>query len=140
MWPDSWRRSEVLRAEAEKQAEISAEEDSDLLRHWFEARAAGKRGLSSDERSALADFAAAGLLLSVKDLSMPAFGRLGPRAAGIAYLQSYAYIDLLVRRYGERKLPTFYAELIRSKQLDRALSRVYRLDVAGLEAEMADQG
>ena len=106
---------------------------------WFEARAAGKRGLSSSERSALTDFAAAGRLFSVQELSMPAFGRLGPRAAGIAYLQSYAYIDVLARRYGERKLPLFYAELIRSKRLDRALSRVYRLDVAGLQAALYEE-
>ena len=106
---------------------------------WFEARAVGKRGLSPQERSTLVNFAAAGRLLSVQDLSLPAFGRLEPRAAGIAYLQSYAFIDLLARRYGERKLSLFYAELIRSKRLDRALSRVYRLDVAGLDAALREE-
>lgn len=105
---------------------------------WFEARAAGKRALSGRERSALAGFAAAGQLHPIAKLAVPAFGGLDPEAAGIAYLQSYAYIDLLLRRYGERKLALFYAELIRSKKLDRALSRVYRLDPAGLEAALRE--
>ena len=106
---------------------------------WFEARAVGKRGLSGQEYSALAGFAAAGQLRPIAELSVPAYGALGPRAAGIAYLQSYAYIDVLVRRYGERKLADFYAELLRSKNLDRALSRVYRLDAAGLDAALRER-
>jgi hypothetical protein len=75
---------------------------------WFEARALGKRGLSSAERAA--------------------------QRARIAYLQSYALIDYLVRGYGERKLSNFYAELMRSRNLERALDRVYRLDSRSLEA------
>ena len=56
------------------------------------------------------------------------------QAAQVAYLQSYALIDYLARTFGERKLPQFYAELIRTRNLDRALDRVYRIDARTLEA------
>ena len=103
---------------------------------WFEARASGKRGLSGWERQVLAGAAASGGLYPISRLAVPAFGGLDSEAASLAYLQSYAYIDLLARRYGERKLASFYADLLRTKQLDRALSRIYRLDVAGLDAAL----
>jgi hypothetical protein len=57
-----------------------------------------------------------------------------PRAAAIAYLESYALIDHLVRSEGDRALADFIAELIRSRNLDRALRRVFRFDSAELEA------
>ena len=42
-------------------------------------------------------------------------------------------IDYLVRSGGERSLPRFFDELIRSRDLNRALQRVYRVDVRELE-------
>jgi hypothetical protein len=102
---------------------------------WFEMRAAlGRRGLAASERDALAGLAGQGELLSLAALSAPGFGHLGPRAASIAYLQSYALVDFLVRQGGERKLARFYDELLRSKNLGRALRSIYRLDEASLEA------
>ena len=102
---------------------------------WFEMRAAlGRRGLASNERAALAGLAGQGELHSLAALSAPSFGQLGPRAASIAYLQSYALVDFLARQGGERKLARFYAELLRTKSLDRALRSIYRLDANSLEA------
>jgi hypothetical protein len=101
---------------------------------WFEARALGKRGLSSAERAALARAAEAGGLLGLETLNTPSFAGMGGGRARVAYLQSYALIDYLVRNYGERKLANFYAELMRSRNLERALDRVYRLDSRSLEA------
>jgi hypothetical protein len=101
---------------------------------WFEARALGKRGLSSGERAALARVAGNGALLSLESLNTQSFAGMGGERAQIAYLQSYALIDYLVQTYGERKLPSFYAELMRSRNLERALKRVYRLDSRSLEA------
>ncbi|HEY5658232.1 MAG TPA: hypothetical protein VIY27_10640, partial [Myxococcota bacterium] len=101
---------------------------------WFEARALGKRGLSAGERAALARLARDGGLLALESLNTPSFGGMGGERARVAYLQSYALIDFLVRNYGERKLSNFYAELMRSRNLERALDRVYRLDSRGLEA------
>jgi hypothetical protein len=101
---------------------------------WFAARALGKRRLSSRERSTLVRLAQEGRLLSLTSLNVQTFGRMGPERAGIAYLQSYALLDYLARKYSERKLPQFYADLIRSRNLERSLRRVYRLDSRTLEA------
>ena len=101
---------------------------------WFEARALGKRGLSSAEWAALASVSAGGALLPLESLNVQSFAGMGAERARIAYLQSYALIDFLVRSYGERKLSSFYAELMRSRNLERALDRVYRLDSRSLEA------
>jgi hypothetical protein len=100
---------------------------------WFEMREAGKRGLSAGESGALTRLARSGELYSLDALAVPAFGGMGPRGAQVAYLQSYALIDFLVRRGGERKLSDFIAELLRSRNLDRALRRTYRFDARGLE-------
>jgi hypothetical protein len=106
---------------------------------WFEARALGKRGLSGREWGILRQLHAQGELTSLAGLSAPSFGHLGPRAAAVAYLQSYATIDYLARHHGERALPRFYGELIRSRDLDRALTRTYRLDVGTLERRFFDE-
>jgi hypothetical protein len=100
---------------------------------WFALREAGQRGLSARQSGALAGLARSGELHSLDALAVPAFGGLGPRGAQIAYLQSHALIDFLVRQGGERKLSDFLAELLRSRNLDRALRRTYRFDAAELE-------
>ena len=103
----------------------------------FAARALGKRSLSSREWTVLRFLAGDGGLLSLADLSVRAFGRM--QNARNAYLQSYALIDYLVRHHGERALPRFYGELIRSRDLSRALKRVYRLDAANLERRFFEE-
>jgi len=103
---------------------------------WFEVRTLGKRGVSVQEQQVLERLAQTGELHALSTLNVPAFGAMGPRPANIAYLQSYALIDHLVRKHGgERALARFYAELIRSRNLERALKRIYRLDSASLERE-----
>jgi hypothetical protein len=101
---------------------------------WFEARTAGQRSLTNGQRAALAQLARAGELHSVAALAQPSFAGMAPRAAAIAYLESYALIDHLVRSEGDRALGDFIAELISSRNLDRALRRVFRFDSAELEA------
>jgi len=100
---------------------------------WFEARAIGQRSLAGGQRAALAALARGGELHSLASLAAPGFAGMGPRAAQIAYLQSYALIDYLARDRGERSIALFLAELIESRNLDRALRRVYRLDAQSLE-------
>jgi hypothetical protein len=102
---------------------------------WFEARAAlGKRGLNGPEWNALQSAARAGALFSFTALSRPGFGHLGAEGAGLAYLQSYGMIDHLVRTQGESRLGQLIDALIRSRDTDRALRRVYRADLPALEA------
>jgi hypothetical protein len=106
---------------------------------WFEARTAGQRGLATHQRAALAGLARSGELYGLTALATPSFANLSSRAAQVAYLQSYALIDYLARQQGERSLANFLAELIQSRNLDRALHRVYRLDAAALEARFAEE-
>jgi hypothetical protein len=103
---------------------------------WFEVREAGKRALSAGERRVLAELARSGELHDLATLSAPSFAGFGSRAAQIAYLQSYALIDHLARRGGERKLAQWLAELMRSRHLGRALRRVYRIDADELDAAL----
>ena len=109
------------------------------LAEWFEARSVGKRHLSGDELARLEWAGGNGRLVSLAKLSTPSFGHLGPEAARLAYLQSYGMVEFLVRRHGERKLREFCHDLIRSRDLRRSLSRVYRSDLPALEARFLDE-
>jgi peptidase MA superfamily protein len=104
---------------------------------WFEARTAGQRGLAHHQRAALAAFAQRGELYGLSALAAPSFAGFAPRAAQVAYLQSYALIDYLAREHGERRLAGFLSALIHSRSLDRALRRVYRFDSEALEQRFA---
>jgi len=111
------------------------------MAEWFEARSHGKRHLTAGELAALRDAHASGRLFSFDALAMPSFSRMSGDAARLAYLQSYALMEFLGRRYGERSLREFCLELVRSGDLVRTLRRVYRTDLRGLEgAFIADLG
>ncbi len=101
---------------------------------WFEARAMGKRSLSGGERNALARAARQGAIVPLSTLSTPSFGGLSPNAAGLAYLQSYAFIDYLVQTHGEQDLVQFGSAVLRSRNLERASRRAYRRGLDDLEA------
>ncbi len=105
------------------------------LAEWFEARTLGKRHLSGGEYGALVRTRQAGGLFPLESLSVASFARFGPDAARAAYLQSYGMIEFLARRHGERKLREFSLGLVRSRDLERTLSRVYRSDLGTLEAD-----
>ncbi|MCZ6782530.1 MAG: hypothetical protein O7G30_04385 [Proteobacteria bacterium] len=103
------------------------------LAEWFEARAVGKRHLSPQERRALRDASQRGALFTMLQLSTTSFGHFGAPAARLAYLQSYAFVDFLARRKGERTLREVCDDLLRTGNLDRALRRTYRADLSRLE-------
>ena len=109
------------------------------LAEWFEARAVGKRHLNGGEIGALERGRRNGRLFSLASLSAPGFGNLGPDAARIAYLQSYGMVEFLARQYGERKLREFCQSLVSTRNLNRSLSRVYRSDLASLEARFLSE-
>jgi len=104
------------------------------IAEWFEARALGKRTLGGRERTAIGRLARAGSLFALGDLSAPSLGGFAPDAATVAYLQSYAFIDHLVARHGERSLVRFWSAVVRSRSLDRGARRAYRSELAQLEA------
>jgi hypothetical protein len=111
------------------------------MAEWFEARIHGKRYLGAGEIAALRNAAAKGQLFALEALSMPSFSRMSGGAAGLAYLQSYALMEFLARRHGERTLREFCEELVRTGDVDRTLRKVFRSDLSGLEAAfIADLG
>ncbi len=108
---------------------------------WFAARALGKRHLSAGQLGALQRSLREGALIPMSTLNKPTFGRLGNHAASLAYLQSYAMVEFLARKRGERELREFCRELIRTRDLERAMRRVYRMGQGDLEARfVADLG
>jgi len=111
------------------------------MAQWFEARIHGKRYLAAGEIEALRSAASGGHLFGFDALGMPSFSRMSGGAAGLAYLQSYALMEFLVRRHGERSLREFCEELVRTGDVDRTLRRTFRGNLSALEAAfVADLG
>jgi len=108
------------------------------IAEWFEARARGKRYLSRGEAGYLQDLAQRGGLIGFAQMSYPSFGHLGPNAAGLAYLQSYAFIEYLTRSHGEGVLERFCSSYLKSGDLERALKRTFRADLEQLERRFFD--
>jgi hypothetical protein len=106
---------------------------------WFENRADGKRRLSPPEWAALAEASRRGAWIPAPALLQPSFAGFPPQSVGLAYLQSYASIDLLVRLGGERGLESFLHHLLRLRDPDRALRRVYRMDLAKMEETLRSE-
>ena len=100
---------------------------------WFEARSAGKRRLSVQERSFLHRASEQGALFSFEQLSAPNFAGFGPGSARIAYLESYGFIAYLAHHHSERRVRDWIREAVRSRDLDRATRRTFRADLARLE-------
>jgi hypothetical protein len=104
---------------------------------WFEARALGKRRIAPAEHAALRRAADAGALFGMAELSAPSFAGFGPDAVGLAYLESYGWIDYLARRHGERRLREWVREVVRTRRLDRPFRRKFRFDLAELPERFA---
>jgi hypothetical protein len=108
---------------------------------WFEARTISKRRLNSSELAYLVQARRNGGLLPLATLSAQSFAGLGPKAAALAYLQSYGMIEYLARRYGDRALREFCERVVRSNDIERSLRRTYRMGAHELEAGfIADLG
>lgn len=103
---------------------------------WFENRASGKRRLGPHEWAALGEASRGGRWIPLSTLSGSSFAGLPPQSVGLAYLQAYASIDLLVRQRGERGLERFLDTLLRLRDPDRALRRVYRMDLVSIEGTL----
>jgi len=109
------------------------------IAEWVEARAVGKRSLSAAEAGHLARLAHGGGLYPLAHLSAPSFAGFGPRAAQAAYLQSYAFVDSLARRHGDRRMREFIGKLLRTGNLERAAKRSFGADLATLERRFANE-
>lgn len=103
------------------------------LAEWFEARSIGKPTLAPGERARLASVGQAGVLPFLAELSAPSFAGLGPGAASIAYLESYAFIDYLGGLAGDRGLVELWSSVLRSGSVERGVRRAFRRDLETLE-------
>lgn len=106
------------------------------LAEYFEALAIGKRHLTPGEHAFLANAAGGGGWIPLSALNAPSFAHLGGDSASLAYLESYATVEHLVRRHGLRKLRDLCEQLVKSRNLVRALDRTYRMDLAELESAL----
>ncbi len=101
---------------------------------WFEARSVGRSRLTAWELSALAELARDGTLFQMSDLGFASFGRFGPQAARVAYLQSFGFFEFLDRNFGERRMRDLCKAVIRTADVDAGFRRTFREDVASLES------
>ena len=106
------------------------------LAEWFEHRSLGQRGLAPSQLAALRDAARAGAWLPIGALAAPGLGHLDLERARIGYLTALALVDHLARRRAPGGLPAFVEVLLRTRDPERALRRVYGLGALELEAEL----
>lgn len=108
------------------------------LAEYFEARALGQRGLSGRQAELMSRIVERDLAFDFAELASGSFGHLGPEAAQVAYLQSYAFVDYLAGLSNERRLREWVRDFVRTGDLDRVTRRIYRADLAELEADHLD--
>ena len=56
--------------------------------------------------------------------------------ACVAYLESYAMVTFLVQQGGLEGLDRFIGRLLRTRDLNRSLKKIYRRDLEKLEADL----
>ena len=101
---------------------------------WFEARVAGQRHIGGGVAAALARARDSGQWIPLDSLWLPSFARMGPQAAELAYLESYALVAYVASSSGDRALRDVCAEVVRTLDVERALRRSTRMGPAELEA------
>jgi hypothetical protein len=109
------------------------------LSQWFENLSIGKRGLSRGEFSHLAEAHRHDTWLPLETISRTTLANLAAEEAGLAYLQSYAMVDYLVREHGDRRMRSFIRQLVRSGNLGALMRREFRVDLNELESAVRAQ-
>ena len=108
------------------------------IAEYFERLALGRRTPSFGEYAALRNAHAEGRWIPLVELSQVSFGHLESERARLAYLESYAAVELLVRQQGADSLGRLLERIVKTNSVDRALRRTYRLDLAKLEKKLID--
>ena len=103
---------------------------------WFEARVAGQRHMGGGVAAVLARARDTGQWIPLDSLWIPSFARMGPDAAELAYLESYALVAHVASGSGERALRDVCEEVVRTLDVERALRRSTRMGSAELEASL----
>jgi hypothetical protein len=109
------------------------------LAELFERRALGKTLLDANEDARLRDAVASGAWIPLSDLCGPSLAGLSQAPAELAYLESYAAVEMIFRRAGRERAQSLVRELGRTHTLDRALQSSLRVTLAGLEAQLISE-
>jgi len=94
--------------------------------------------LTEQDKARLAQAKEEGALFSLSTLEGSQLERLGPAELGLAYQQSHATVNYLVRRFGQRKMNDFLNVIADGAPAGEALIRVYRRRYAQIEREVED--
>lgn len=106
------------------------------IAEYFERRALGRRLPSRAEHAALRAALGEGRWIPLTGLGAPGFGALDETAAPLAYLESYAAVELLARLEGAESLGRLLDRIASTNSVERALQRTYRLEQAELEQKL----
>ncbi len=106
------------------------------LAELFEREALGQARPSAHEYAELHAANARGAWLPLSSLGGPSFSGLDEPTARLAYLESYACVEQMLRRYGRSRVERFVEELAKTRLLERALERSLRIDLAELESQL----
>jgi hypothetical protein len=109
------------------------------IAEYFERLALGRRSPSHGEYAALRAAVREDRWIPLAELGSPSFATLGAESASLAYLESYAAVELLARTHGEDSLGRLLERIIRTGSIDRALRRTYRLELADLEQLLLEE-
>ena len=106
------------------------------LAEHFERETLGIAGLHAQERAELAGAAARGGWLPLAALGGASFAGLDEPTARLAYLESYACVERILREYGRDRVERLIEEVAKTRSIERALQRALRTDLAKLEAQL----
>lgn len=103
---------------------------------YFGARALDKRHLSLAEFGFLQRVAKQDAWIPLESLNTPSLVHLVGDDVAIAYLESYALVEFMIRKYGIRDLKALVETLAKTRNAKRALRRAYHATLSELEVEL----
>ena len=68
--------------------------------------------------------------------AVASFAGLDEPTARLAYLESYACVERILREYGRDRVERLIEEVAKTRSIERALQRALRTDLAKLEAQL----
>ena len=109
------------------------------LAEYFERLALGQDRLNAGEDARLRAAVATGTWIPLADLCGPTLASLSQAPAELAYLESYAAVEMMFRISGKDRVHTLVTELARTRMLDRALQDAFHATLAGIDVQLASQ-
>jgi len=106
------------------------------LAEWFENLSIGKRHLSTSEHGYLSRANRLDHWIPMAALSEGSFAGLEGNTATLAYLQSYALVEHMMRVYGQHRMRRFMRQFLRGANLEWLLKREFRVSLRELEANL----